>query len=141
MSYDIKTLSTMMGVTTRTIRNYMHLGLLKGYIEHGKWCFTSQEIDLFLSNSYVQKELEIKANSIVLDYLKQNDRYEIGCFVMNLSSIEYEKKLPEILNCVNERKNVRFFYYKTNKISRICVEGSLDTLSQIIELLKPRKNS
>lgn len=60
---------------------------------------------------------------------------------MNLSSIEYEKKLPEILNCVNERKNVRFFYYKTNKISRICVEGSLDTLSQIIELLKPRKNS
>lgn len=80
--YTIKELSLMSGLTTRTIRNYLKLGLLKGSKENNKWIFNEDDTIEFFKNSYVKQSIEIKNLSLVLESF--NSEKEEVCNIIKI---------------------------------------------------------
>ncbi len=137
MEYDLNALAMMMGVTTRTLRNYIQLGFLKGEKINGKWKFSESAIQDFFANPYISEEQKIKSNSIVIDHLKQINPTGLGCFVMNLKEESILPFLPQIIDLINQEKNVRFYCCKlTANTTRLCIEGSPYILSEVLQILK-----
>jgi len=48
--YTLNDLALMTGLTTRTLRNYLKMGILKGERIDGIWNFTEEEIAEFFDN-------------------------------------------------------------------------------------------
>ena len=67
--YSIDDISKMTMLSTRTIRNYIKLGLLNGSKTNGYWQFTSDDISKFINNDYVTQSLNTKRNSLIYDYI------------------------------------------------------------------------
>ena len=67
--YSIDDISKMTMLSTRTIRNYIKLGLLNGSKTNGYWQFTSDDISKFMNNDYVTQSLNTKRNSLIYDYI------------------------------------------------------------------------
>lgn len=136
MEYDLNKIALMLGVTTRTLRNYMQLGLLKGEKVNGKWVFSEAAIQEFFTNPYISEEQKIKLNSICLDNLKQTNATGLGCFVMVFKENQILPALPKIIEMINQEKNVRF--YLCNLVSetvRLCIEGTLNVIQGVLQLL------
>lgn len=105
-----KEVAEMLGVTTRTIRNYLKEGKLKGTKFGGRWNFTQADIDDYIQ----QEEQQYKSNS--------NERFE-GVEHFNLEIIQIftnahllEKGIENILSLMNQlildkpEYQYRFFY-------------------------------
>ena len=52
MNYTLKDLSMICGLTDRTLRNYLKLGILTGEKQAGTWCFTEEHLDAFLKTTW-----------------------------------------------------------------------------------------
>lgn len=134
--YDLNTISMIMGVTTRTLRNYIQLGLLKGEKINGKWQFDAKTVEKFLMHPYIVEELKIKSNSVVIDYLNQPCLNDLSCFVMDLAEDKLQPILPKIIELINQESNVRFQCISPSKyICRLCIVGTPVMIGKIIELL------
>lgn len=48
--YNLKELSMISGLTDRTLRNYLKMGILVGEKEYGTWNFTDEQVLAFLEN-------------------------------------------------------------------------------------------
>lgn len=59
-------------LSTRTIRNYIKLGLLDGNKINGYWQFTDDKITKFMNNDYVSQSLNAKRNVNVNIFLYKN---------------------------------------------------------------------
>ena len=95
--YDINQVSLMTGLTTRTLRNYMQMGILKGYKEAGKWFFTEEELTAMFESSFVKQELEIKERAQVREFMERMQVDEpSGCLVYDLPG--EKQKVQEYCN-------------------------------------------
>jgi len=73
-NYTINQLAVMSGLTTRTLRNYMKMGILKGDMVSGVWRFTEEDIAEFFQNPYVKPSIQAKNKALVFDFLAQNEK-------------------------------------------------------------------
>ena len=69
MAYNLNEVAMITGLTTRTLRNYLRLNLLKGEKVDGNWSFTEEELDEFMSNPAVKQAIAAKRNAVVYDFL------------------------------------------------------------------------
>ena len=53
--YTLNDLATMTGFSTRTLRNYVNLGLLKGEKIDGAWRFGADDLDAFFREPFVKE--------------------------------------------------------------------------------------
>ena len=67
--YNLNDLALMTGFSTRTLRNYLLGGILKGEKVDGVWRFSDEELDAFFNDPYVKEGLRIKRNGVVYDFL------------------------------------------------------------------------
>ncbi len=74
--YTLGHLVQFTGLTDRTLRNYLALGLLKGEKINGLWHFTPEEVDRFLRDPAVRPSIQAKANGQVYDFLARNTEPE-----------------------------------------------------------------
>ena len=72
--YNLNDLALMTGFTTRTLRNYLLGGILKGEKEDGVWRFSDEDLDAFFSDPYVKEGIRIKRNGVVYDFLAGNGK-------------------------------------------------------------------
>ena len=57
--FTVEDIATMTSLTSRTIRNYLKDGILKGRKIGGQWRFTEEEIKNFMDNSnYTEEHLK-----------------------------------------------------------------------------------
>ena len=73
-NYTLDDIALMTGFSTRTLRNYLTQGLLKGEKIDGKWQFTAGELDRFFAEPFVREGLRIKRNGIVFDFLADRSK-------------------------------------------------------------------
>jgi len=64
--YSIKDLSMISGLTDRTLRNCLKIGILVGEKSEGVWQFSDEQIGESLDNNYVKAAIKTKRNSILL---------------------------------------------------------------------------
>ena len=72
--YNLNDLALMTGFSTRTLRNYLIGGILKGEKVEGVWRFSGEDLDAFFSDSYVKEGIRIKRNGVVYDFLAGNGK-------------------------------------------------------------------
>ena len=68
-TYTINELSTITGLTTRTLRNYIKDELLKGDKSTGQWFFSEENIHSFVSHPSVHPSIQAKNRAIAYDFL------------------------------------------------------------------------
>jgi len=48
MAYNLNQVAMITGLTTRTLRNHLSLGTLKGEKIDGNWSFTEEELEAYI---------------------------------------------------------------------------------------------
>lgn len=70
--FTINEVAMMTGFTTRTLRNYISVGILEGEKIEGVWKFSVDNFTNFISNPNVISGIKSKMNAQALDFLADN---------------------------------------------------------------------
>ena len=107
--YTGKEVAEMLGVTTRTIRNYLKEGKLKGTKFGGRWNFTQADIDDYIQ----QEEQQYKSDSDISFEGHEHFNLEVEQHYENLELLEQGiEKVLAIMNQLiaeNPKYQYRFF--------------------------------
>ena len=88
--YTLNDIATMTGFTTRTLRNYLRMGLLTGEKVDGVWRFSEEQLWTFMDNPSARQGMHAKRNAIVTDFLLMGGRKENRTCVILDYSMEWE---------------------------------------------------
>ena len=137
MAYNLNEVAMITGLTTRTLRNYLKLDLLKGEKIDGNWSFTDEELEAFLSNPVAKQAIKAKRNAVVYDFL--SDPFKKGnriCTILDLPVSDEEALEVSTFFCkmINkEGSDIQFRYNKENGYSRFILAGSEDMVSGLMK--------
>jgi len=98
-TYSVADIAAMSGLSVRTVRSYLAMGLLEGEKVDGAWHFTPEQFSAFLAQDMVRQSVQAKAQGIVSDFLRQERRAEAAaCTVLDLpADFGEEARLREAL--------------------------------------------
>ena len=135
--YTLNEVAKMTGLTTRTLRNYLKMNVLRGEKVDGIWNFTEEEFAEFIQNPYVKPSLQAKNKAIVFDFLSQNEkRTNERCTIIdvNVDTHEAEEISSFFCNAINKRKeeNINFSFEKNGSYVRVILRGHEDTVMEIL---------
>ena len=112
--YSVQELADQLGVTTRSIRNYLHEGKLKGTKVGGEWKFSEQNLFDFLygdkENLMIQKDYQVTLDvpvtlklSLVTDDFHEMDAFKEQLF--NYHSEVYANKNDRLIQYTHFKEN------------------------------------
>ena len=81
--YTVEDIATMTSLTTRTIRNYLKDGTLKGRKIGGQWRFMKEDIMNFMDNGNFGRDITNRIREDVLDFLDG-----VNTFADNIGEIQ-----------------------------------------------------
>lgn len=134
--YSINELAVMTGFTTRSLRYFIQMEFLKGDKVNGEWQFSTEQIESFFSNPNIKQGLVSKANSVVYDFLlNQDSDKDKMCSILNLNLNNEEanmlsEKICSIIN--NSGKQIEFKFMKTNQNVKIIISGEKDFVKNLL---------
>ena len=136
--YTINQVAMMTGFTTRTLRNYIKMGILVGDKEDGIWKFSSEDFENFISNPNVAPSLKSKRNAQVFDFLTNDTKKENHiCTIMDLYIEEEEyKEVAEFFCKVMNSGKVPCTQYSMQRKgnnTRIILSGPEDVITSIMD--------
>ena len=94
--YTINDVAVMTGFTTRSLRLFIQQGFLEGEKIDGKWSFTTEQLEVFISNPNIKAGIKIKNNALVYDFLSDFKKADNQtCVILDLH-INSKEELEEI---------------------------------------------
>ncbi len=135
-NYSLNEIAIMTGFSTRTLRNYLNQGLLKGEKIDGAWQFTAEEIDRFFAEPFVKEGLRIKRNSIVFDFLADRTKKEKRtCVILDIPiSLKERGTLSDFFCKQMETVSDAVFTFDWNEgNARIILSGAEESVASIME--------
>lgn len=134
--YSLNDLALMTGFSTRTLRNYMNHGLLKGEKANGIWQFGASELDRFFREPFVKEGLRIKHNSAVFDFL--SDRIhpeERTCVILDIPASAKKGHAISVFFCdkMNDATDAHFTYGWDNGVCRVILTGDAESIAEIMK--------
>ncbi len=128
-TFSIDDIAMITGLSTRTIRNYIADGFLKGDKSGGAWQFTAEQLDEFLQNKTVLPTLRSKKNAIVYDFIGDKPRNDDRmCVVLDLPSDTANRAstlfCKYIADFEPEAVELRFASDRIGKGIRVIISGS-----------------
>ena len=135
-TYNLSELAMMTGFTTRTLRNYLNQGLLKGSKTDGTWRFTLKELDDFFSDPYVKEGLRIKRSSVVFDFLADRSKKSAKtCVILDLPVPITKGNAISSFFCdqMQSASDVVFNYEGSVGRSRVILSGAADEVEKIMK--------
>ena len=134
--YTLNDLALMTGFTTRTLRNYLTQGLLKGEKANGVWQFSAEDIDRFFSEPFVKEGLRIKRSGVVFDFMaERRKKEERFCMILDIpASVKKGNEISEFFcDRMKEVSDARFNFGWDGGICRVILSGSADAVSNIMK--------
>lgn len=134
--YTLNDLALMTGFTTRTLRNYLTQGLLKGEKANGVWQFSAEDIDRFFSEPFVKEGLRIKRSSVVFDFMadrrKKEERF---CMILDIpASVKKGNEISAFFcDKIKELTDIRFNYGWDGGICRVIISGAADAVAEMMK--------
>lgn len=146
--YTVEDIAKMTGLTTRTIRNYLKDGRLKGKKIGVQWRFTEENIRELFDDKDISDSAEEAKNQIVIDFIN-NKEIEMmqTCSIIDYpceNPHEMEDLCKNVLEIVNEYKKtglVKFSYQyqKEYKKARFIIIGEIQCVQNILNILATTK--
>ncbi|MDO5134074.1 MAG: helix-turn-helix domain-containing protein, partial [Eubacteriales bacterium] len=69
MTYNLNQVAMITGLTTRTLRNHLKQGILKGNKIDGNWSFTEEEVETYIGDPGVRQAISAKQHAVIYDFL------------------------------------------------------------------------
>ncbi len=136
--YTLNDLAMFTGLTTRTLRNYLKIGLLDGEKIDGVWQFTEEQVDAFFKEPNVKPSISAKKNATIYDFmLDESKRTSEICTVLDLcvSDEEAEEVSAFFCNYINQHNELADFSFSYSKIHngvRVIIKGKEEQVMQIL---------
>lgn len=105
--YTVADVAELTGLTSRTIRNYLKDGTLRGKKIGVQWRFTEEDINRLFSEGETGGRKVLHPKDVISDFLKGTDRKGIeGCLVLDIpfSNEEDGKKYMQKLERMAAKK-------------------------------------
>ena len=136
--YTINDVATMTGLTTRTVRNYIKLGMLDGEKVDGVWKFTLENVSAFMVDKNVQPSIQAKKNGVVFDFLaNQHKKVNEICTILDFPVSEEEAMEITAFFCkevsVPGVENMNFKFSYSNGIARVILKGTEDFVVEVMK--------
>ena len=134
--YTINHVTLFTGLTDRTIRNYIGMGLLEGEKINGLWHFTPEQVEAFVRHPAVRPSIRTKNNTIVYDFLLDTGNKEpFACVILDLPGCD-PKETAEFfsyaINSGKELRDLRFSFDSVCETPRVILKGPT---KQILDLV------
>jgi len=136
--YTINEIATMTGLTTRTVRNYIKMGLLQGEKIDGVWQFSTEAVSDFMADKNVQPSIQAKKNGVVFDFLADNyKKVNEICTILDFPvSQEEAMEISEFFcreTCRENVGNMKFSFSYNNGIARVILKGTEDFVTEVMK--------
>lgn len=136
--YTLNNIATMTGLTTRTLRNYLQMGLLTGEKVDGVWRFSEEQLHAFMDNPTVRQGMHAKQNAIVSDFLLMGGRKENRtCVILDFCMDREEAKRVADFFCERikeqEDEELQFGMEWNKKNMRVILSGSENAVKEIMK--------
>ena len=134
--YDLNDVAMMTGFTTRTLRNYLTQGLLKGEKENGAWRFTAADLDAFFSEPFVKEGLRIKRSGAVFDFLADRKKPAARtCVILDIPASLKKSNAISSFFCarMNEAEDVSFTFDTDKGVCRVILSGEAEQVAKIMQ--------
>ena len=134
--YTIGHIVQFTGLSDRTIRNYISMGILEGEKINGLWHFTPEQVEAFIEHPTVRPSILAKNNAIVYDFLLDNKKKadEI-CIILDIPSGD-RKEITEFFGySINNGNytNIKFsFNAPTKGYPRIILKGDTSEVLRLV---------
>ena len=135
-TYNLNELAMMTGFTTRTLRNYLNQGLLKGSKIDGVWQFTLEELDQFFAEPYVKEGMRIKRSGTVFDFLADRKKKSARtCVILDIPATLKKGNEISAFFCrqMNEAADMEFSFDMDGGVARVILSGAGDQVAKIMK--------
>ena len=134
-NYNLNDLAMMTGFSTRTLRNYLNQGLLKGKKCDGIWQFAAEDVEAFFAEPFVKEGVRIKRNGVVYDFLADRKKNsERICVILDLPASVSRGNEVSAFFCgqMQEAADVVFCYDWNHGNARVILSGAADQIAGIM---------
>ena len=136
--FTINDIALMTGLTDRTLRNYIHSGILSGEKADGAWRFSPEQIDEFMTNPIVLRALHANQNAIVYDFMQDHFKSSPQvCMVLDVPADRIKDISRRFLSMVPKEKpeaEFRLSCHSFQHQQRIILRGPADLVSNILSV-------
>lgn len=140
--YNLRDLSMICGLTDRTLRNYLKMGILVGEKKDGAWFFDEDQIEAFLENEFVRQAMKAKRNAVLYDYLRYDPGKEnTACIVLRLCEEDSKYVSDFFCNAVNQRKGLTMTFDKNKGENKVVLVGAEKTVYDVLSDYHAAKHS
>ena len=132
--FSIGDLTTMTGLRDRTIRNYIHNGILHSDKSNGAWRFSAEDTDAFMQKPAVLRAIHAHHNAIVYDFLQ--DHYKSGAQLCCILDLDDDAALGYFLSRVPKDAPeipLRLCYDEFRQHYRIILRGSAVLITDMLQ--------
>lgn len=141
--YTVEDIAKMTGLTSRTIRNYLKDGRLKGKKIGVQWRFTEDNIKELFKDKDFSDSVEEAKNQIVFDFMSDKEVESLNiCSVIDYPCESADKvkviceKALEIVNGYKQIGFVKFSYQfqEEYKKARFIIIGEIECVQRILDI-------
>lgn len=137
MAYNLNQVAMFTGLTTRTLRNHLKQGLLKGEKIDGNWRFTEEELDEYIAEKSVKQAILAKQHAVVYDFLTEQFKKENRiCIIMDfpVSGDEALSIAQFFGNEINDHgSDIEFRYINERNFARFILSGSEEQVHDLMQ--------
>ena len=137
--YTINEVAVMTGFTTRSLRLLIQQGFLEGEKIDGKWNFTVEQLEAFISNPNIKAGIKIKNNALVYDFLADFEKKENQtCLIQDfhISSNEEFEEISSYFCTAMSDENVsasKMKLERQNNSVRLILSGPEDFIADVMK--------
>lgn len=133
--YSIGDLARCTGLTDRTIRTYLSMGILEGEKVGGVWRFTQVQADAFMRHPAVRPSILANHNAVVYDFLMgESEEIAKGCMVLDFPRADGERLTEYFCRAITEGDlhDLRFTLDTGKKSVRVILRGHTADLMALV---------
>lgn len=134
--YTVADVAELTGLTSRTIRNYLKDGTLRGKKIGVQWRFTEEDINRLFFEVDTKGERILKPEDIISDFMNSEGRQNTECcFAWDIPFGEDEEEviLNEAKKMMSAKRDMAFAWEirKEQRVLRIAALGTLDKMEEL----------
>ncbi|MBQ9798188.1 MAG: MerR family transcriptional regulator [Clostridia bacterium] len=131
--YTLHDLSMMSGLTERTLRTYLKMGVLNGRKENGVWQFDIEAVAAFFENDFVKGAIKTNRKGLIFDYLRtRHDTKNSACVVLDIPNADGEAVARFFCDAVCKRTALSMTFDQDKGNRRVILIGPVSTVCDIL---------
>ena len=123
------------GLTDRTIRNYISIGILKGKKTNGIWYFSPEDVEEFVQHPSVRPSLQAKRNGYIYDFIMNPSKeHHRCCIILDLPN-EDESTISAFFChaiCTGHYHDINFSFDGGTSVPRAILRGDTKELLRLV---------